>query len=448
MRTLPILLAALSLLAAAACAQDATPGVLVFEGVTVVPMDRERTLSGHTVVVRGDRIEAVGPDGSVVVPAGAVVVDGRGRWLAPGLAEMHGHVPPPSAPPERTEETLFLYLSQGITTVRGMLGAEGQLDLKRRANAGELLSPTLYLAGPSFNGNSVSSPEQAEAMVRQQAAEGWDLLKVHPGLTRAEYDAMAEAANALGIRFGGHVPAEVGIAHALAMGQETFDHVDGYAEALDASAGPVDPEALAALVRQSRAAGAYVVPTMALWETIHGALPLDTLRSYPELAYLPAAQVARWTEVVEQILDAPDFDPDAAQRLIEGRGVILRALHEGGVGILMGTDAPQLFSVPGFSLHREFPRMAAAGMSPYEILRSGTALVGDYFANEDTVGLVAPGHRADLVLLDADPLLDAAHLREIAGVVVRGRWVPRAEIDARLDAIRATHAASGETGGP
>ncbi len=437
-RCLSLFVLLLAVVVAPACAQDAA--AVAFEGVTVVPMDRERVLPGHTVVVRGDRIEAVGPDGSVVVPDGATRVDGRGRWLVPGLAEMHGHVPPPSAPAELTEETLFLYLSQGITTVRGMLGAEGQLDLKRRANTGELLSPTLYLAGPSFNGNSVSSPEQAEAMVRRQVEEGWDLLKVHPGLTRPEYDAMAETANALGIRFGGHVPAAVGLEHAIAQGQETFDHVDGYAEALDASAGPVDPARLDALVRQSRAAGVWIVPTMALWETIYGALSLETLRAYPELAYVPPQQVAGWIGTVEQIRAGADYDAEAARRLIAGRNEILRALHAGGVRILMGTDAPQLFSVPGFSLHREFPRMASAGMSPYEILHSGTALVGEYFADEDTFGLVAPGHRADLVLLDADPLADAANLAEIAGVMVRGRWVDRAALDARLDALRTKYA--------
>ncbi|PAP75817.1 amidohydrolase family protein [Rubrivirga marina] len=440
LRRLASLVLILAAVVAPTCAQDAA--VVAFEGVTVVPMDRERTLPGHTVVVRGDRIEAVGPDGSVVVPDGATVIDGRGKWLAPGLAEMHGHVPPPSAPAELTEETLFLYLSQGITTVRGMLGAEGQLDLKRRANTGEVLSPTLYLAGPSFNGNSVSSPEQAEAMVRQQVADGWDLLKVHPGLTRAEYDAMAETANTLGIRFGGHVPAEVGLEHAIASGQETFDHVDGYAEALDASAGPVDPARLGDLVRQSRAAGVWIVPTMALWETIYGALPLDTLRAYPELAYLPPQQVEGWVGTVEQIRSGADYDAEAARRLIEGRDEILRALHAGGVRILMGTDAPQLFSVPGFSLHREFPRMAAAGMSPYEILHSGTALVGEYFADEDTFGVVAPGHRADLVLLDADPLAESANLAEIAGVMARGRWVDRADLDARLDALRSKYASN------
>lgn len=421
-------------------APPAADSLYAFTNVTVVPMDAERALHGQTVVVRGDRIETIAPADRFDIPAGAVVIDGTGKWLIPGLAEMHGHVPPPSAPPELTEETLFLYLSQGITTVRGMLGADGQLDLKRRANSGAILSPTLYLAGPSFNGNSVSSPEQAEAMVRQQVEEGWDLLKVHPGMTRAEYDAMAETANALGIRFGGHVPAEVGIEHAIAMGQETFDHADGYAEALDAGAGPVDEVALAALVRQTREAGAWIVPTMALWETIYGTRPLETLQAYPELAYVSDQQVEGWSNYVRNATAAPDYDPAEAARVIEGRNRILAALHEGGVRILMGTDAPQLFSVPGFSLHREFPIMAAAGMSPYEILHSGTALVGEYFSNEDRFGRVEEGHRADLVLLDADPLADAAHLAEIAGVMVRGRWIDRVALDARLDAIRATHA--------
>lgn len=435
MRLLSLLALALAACASPVASQDAT----VFEHVTVVPADAERTLPDHTVVVRGDRIVAVGPDGTVEVPDGAAVVDGAGRFLAPGLAEMHGHVPPPGAPPALTEETLFLYLSQGITTVRGMLGAPGQLELRARANAGELLSPTLYLAGPSFRDQTVSSPEQAADRVREQAAEGWDLLKVHPGLTRAEYDALAETAREVGIRFGGHVPADVGVRHAIAQGQETFDHVDGYAEALGAAAGPVDEAALADLVDATREAGAWIVPTMALWEVLYGTLPLDTLRAYPELAYVSPEQRAAWAGRVEALRS--DGDAAAAQRLIEGRQRILAALHAGGARILMGTDAPQLYSVPGFSLHREVPRMVAAGMTPYEILRSGTAHVGTYFADTDTFGLVAPGHRADLVLLDADPLLDAAHLQRIAGVMVRGRWVPRAEIDARLDAIRSAYLA-------
>ncbi len=413
---------------------------VAFVNVTVLPMDGERVLAGHTVVVRGDRIVAVGPADVVEAPEGALVVDGGGKYLLPGLAEMHGHVPPPDAPAAITEAVLFLYVANGITTVRGMLGAPGQLDLRERANAGEIVAPTLYLAGPSFNAGSVDSPEQAVEMVRRQKTEGWNLLKVHPGPTLEEYDAMARTAHEEGIRFGGHVPADVGLMHALEMGQETFDHLDGYVEYLATiNEAAVDEAALADVVRRTREAGAWVVPTMALWETLYGTADLETLTGYPELQYMPPAMVAQWTGQHERRLSNPQRDAEAARRVIEARMRVLKALSDGGVGILMGTDAPQQFSVPGFSLHRELRRMVDAGMTPYEILKSGTYNVGRYFENEDAFGTVAEGQRADLLLLAANPLDDVAHVQQRAGVMVRGRWLPEDQIQARLAEIAASY---------
>jgi len=420
----------------AAYAQSAD-GVTAFENVTVIPMTDERALPGHTVLVRGDRIVAVGPSASVAVPAGARRVDGRGKYLTPGLAEMHGHVPPPSAPAQYTEDVLFLYLANGITTVRGMLGDNGQLELRRRVSRGELLGPMLYLAGPSFNGNSVASPDDAVRMVREQRDAGWDLLKIHPGLTRAEYDAVARTAAQEGLRFGGHVPEEVGLMHALEMGQETFDHVDGYVEYVGGAEGPINPARLDSAVRMTRQAGAAVVPTMALWEVLYVTLPLDSLRAYPELRYVSAQSVQSWVNAYNQRRSAPTFNAATSGRVIEARQQVLAALHRGGARILMGTDAPQQFSVPGFSLHREFPRMRAAGMTPYDVLASGTRNVGEYFQRNDAFGTIAVGRRADLLLLDADPLADVANLQRIAGVMARGRWVPADEIRTRLEAIAA-----------
>ena len=430
-----LLLAALA--PSAACAQPGAADVTAFENVSVIPMDSERTLRGHTVLVRGDRIVAVGPAASVAVPQGARRIDARGKFLVPGLAEMHGHVPPPNAPAQYTEDVLFLYVANGITTVRGMLGAPGQLELRTRTNRGELLGPTLYLAGPSFNGNSVNTPEDAVRMVREQRAAGWDLLKIHPGLTRPEYDAMARTAAQEGLRFGGHVPADVGLMHAIAMGQETFDHVDGYVEYAGGAEGPIDAAKLDSAVRATREAGAWVVPTMALWEVLYNTLPLDSLLAYPELRYTSAQSVRSWTNAYNQRRNAPDYDAATARRAIDARQRVLAAVHRGGARILMGTDAPQQFSVPGFSLHREFPRMRAAGMTPYDILVTGTRNVGEYFQRQDAFGTIAVGRRADLLLVDADPLADVANLQRIAGVMVRGRWLPREEIQAGLRAIEA-----------
>ena len=424
-----------TLLATLALTVPALADTVVFRNVHVIAMTGPAVAERQTVVVRDGRIASVGKNAKI--PKDAKVIDGSGKYLIPGVAEMHGHVPPVNAPNGATEDTLFLYVANGITTVRGMLGNPGQLDLREKAKRGEIVSPNLYLAGPSFNGNSINSPQEAIDRVRAQKKEGWDLLKVHPGLTRDEYDAMAKTAAEERIRFAGHVPADVGLLHAIEMGQETFDHIDGYVEYLEGDKGPVDAKKLAGIVARTKAAGAWIVPTSALWEVLYNTIPLETLKSYPELKYVSANAVTNWSNAYEQ--RRQQIPAEAAKNTIDNRVRILRALHQGGVRILMGTDAPQQFSVPGFSLHRELLRMRDAGMSPYEILKSGTVNVGEYFKAQDSFGTIEPGKRADLVLLDANPLADITSLAKIRGVMVRGRWLSRTDLDAGLAKIEAKH---------
>jgi imidazolonepropionase-like amidohydrolase len=425
----------LASIASPCAARSQEPQAIAFVGASVIPMDRERVLENHTVIVRGDRIVEVGPAASVRVPAGAQRVEARGKFIIPGLAEMHGHVPPPNAPAQLIENTLFLYVANGITTVRGMLGAPGQLELRERTRRGEVIGPTLYLAGPSFNGNSVNAPEQAAQMVREQKAAGWDLLKVHPGLTREEFDAMARTAKEVGIDFAGHVPQEVGLLHALEMGQRTFDHLDGYMEYLNGGEGPIPEERLRDAARRTKAANAWVVPTMVLWETLMGVPELEELTAFPELRYMPENTVTQWTNAHRNRLANPQVNRATGRTMAENRKRLLDVMQEEGVGILMGTDAPQQFSVPGFSLHREMALMVEAGMTPYEVLTSGTLAVGRYFADKDRFGTIAAGQRADFLLLDANPLTDIGNVARSSGVMVRGRWLPKAELDRRLREI-------------
>ncbi|HET7707802.1 MAG TPA: amidohydrolase family protein [Thermoanaerobaculia bacterium] len=423
--------------AVAACASSGFAEMLVIRNVNVIPMTGEKVLGGQNVIVENGRIASVGTM-LAKLPAGTKVIDGTGKYLTPGLAEMHGHIPPPNAPPNVVEDVLFEYVANGITTVRGMLGHPGQLELREKAKRGEIVAPNLYLAGPSFNDRSVNSPEEAVKKVRDQKREGWDLLKVHPGLTRDEYDAMARTARADKIRFGGHVPVDVGLLHAIEMGQETFDHMDGYVEYLEGDKGPVDPKKLTDVVKRSRAAGVWIVPTMALWEVLYDTIDLKTLRSYDELKYVSQTAVDQWTRMYNERFD--QMPREAAQNVVDNRIRVLRALSEGGVKILMGTDAPQQFSVPGFSLHRELQWMRRAGMTPYQIMVSGTRNVGEYFRSQDNFGTIEKGKRADLILLEANPLDDIANVSKIAGVMVNGRWFPRQEIDARLATIAARYA--------
>jgi imidazolonepropionase-like amidohydrolase len=402
-------------------------------------MDSERILPDHTVIIRSGRIVEVGPASQVQVPSGANLIDGAGKYLIPGLAEMHGHMPGG----EMEEVVMFLYVANGITTVRGMLGQDGHLALREKANRGEILAPTLYMAGPSFNGNTVRSPEEAVERVRRQRTQGWDLIKIHPGLTREAYDAMAVTAQQEGMRFAGHVPEAVGLRHALEMGQETFDHLDGYIAYLDAQERPIDEARLEEAVRLTREAGAWVVPTQVLWQVgIIGLGDAEGMRALPEMRYWPRENIPGTVEGVEGWVrrqsaraEAASANPEAARQWADNRMRLLKALSDGGVRILLGTDSPQIFSVPGFSLHREMAAMVEAGMTPYQVLHSGTRNVGEYFSRMDTFGTVATGRRADLILLNRNPLEDVSHVADRVGVMVRGRWIPESEIQARLEDI-------------
>ncbi|MCG8505897.1 MAG: amidohydrolase family protein [Sphingomonadales bacterium] len=426
-------LAALAFVAPASA--EAEP--LAITNVTVLTMADDRALAGQTVVVEGERIVAMGPTAAMALPTSGRIIDGSGKVLIPGLAEMHGHIPSPATDTQEIADILFLYVANGVTTVRGMLGHLGQLQLREQANSGEVVSPTLYLAGPSFNGNSVSSPEQARAMVRAQVDAGWNLLKIHPGLTRAEFDAVAETANALGIRFAGHVPEDVGLAQALAQSQETFDHIDGYIAYLGGEAEPVPQVELDAVADLTREAGAWIVPTHALWEILYGVPQLEALLAYDELKYMPKRVVTGWKNRFRP--RRTNGAPTHGVR-IENRDRLLKTLNDRGVPILFGTDSPQLFSVPGFSVRREIAAMREAGLGPYDILKSATANVGHYFANEDDFGMIAPGKRADLVLLNGNPLEDLSVLDTPAAVILRGRVFDRAAIDAGLSEISARYA--------
>ena len=423
----------------AAGQEGSSAGVTAFVDVTVIPMDAERMFPGHTVLVRGDRIVEVGPAASVQVPAGADRIDGAGRYLLPGLSEMHGHTPGGNATEAFREQVMFLYAANGVTTVRGMLGLPGDLDLKARTNTGEIWGPTLYLAGPSFNGNTVTSPEQAARRVWTQKREGWDHLKIHPGLSVPEYDAMAAAAAQAGIRFGGHVPADVGIRHAILMGQETFDHLDGYMEDAGGLSSPIDRAQMEELLALTIAARVWVVPTMVLWEVgVIGLGDPEILAAYPEMRYWPPNGVEGWKNRLSAIQAGAGWDLERARLHVRNRTRLLGMMNEAGVGILMGTDSPQMFSIPGFSIHRELAAMAEAGMSPYEILVTGTRNVGEYFQRYDSFGTVAAGRRADLVLTNSNPLDDVANIADRAGVMVRGVWKSEAEIREGLDAIAAS----------
>jgi imidazolonepropionase-like amidohydrolase len=450
------LAATVTLLAASPLdAQDA-PASTVIENVTVLPMDRERSLPNHSVVVRGRRIVALGPSAQTTAPEGAVRIDGRGKFLMPGLAEMHGHFLGAQAVQQLGEafadRFLFLNVACGITTVRGMLGGPRDLRVREELARGARVGPQVLVAGPSLNGNSVPTLEAAWRVVTEQRAAGYDLLKIHPGIPLPAFDAAVETARREGIPFAGHIPADVGLVHALRAGIRSVEHLDGFVEALQkkgatlpANTGffgfavleTVDEARLPGLIQVAKAAGAWHTPTQVLVENLFSDTSPEELAQRPELRYVTPQMRQQWDKAVRDNRTQPGYAPEKARRFVALRRRLIQALHASGTGLLLGADAPQIYNVPGFATLRELEALVAAGLRPYDALVAGTRNPAAAVGRPEAFGTVAIGRRADLLLLDADPLADIKNVWRRAGVMVAGRYFASAEIEERLKGFAA-----------
>jgi hypothetical protein len=426
------------------------PDRIAFVGVSVIPMDVDTVLPRHTVIVRDGRIERVGPTSSTPVPLGSKLIPGTGKYLLPGFVEMHAHIPPPTEGVDEVENVLFLYLAAGVTTIRGMLGDPGHLDLRDRAAGGDLLSPRIYTSGPSLNGQSAPDPATARRIVEAQGAAGYDFLKLHPGLSREVFDTIVAVATPRGIPFAGHVSVDVGLVRTLEAGQSTIDHLDGYVDFLamgDEADGTlpgffgfnlvdrIAEDRFEVIVERTRAAGVANVPTQTLAVNFAGSEEPEALAARAEMRYMPRRTVAQWTSTVQGFRAADHFTEDRGERFIAARNRLIRELHEAGAAILLGSDAPQVFNVPGFSALREMVLLVEAGLSPFDALVAGTRGPAAHLDALDDWGTIRPGRSADLILLDDNPLVDIRNVEGRSGVMVRGLWLTEPEIEERLDRI-------------
>jgi imidazolonepropionase-like amidohydrolase len=434
MRHRPALqLAVLAALAGPASAQRPT----AFTHVTVIDGGHATPRADQTVIIRGNRVVTVAASGSVRVPSDTWVIEGRGKFLIPGLWDMHVHTAVIGG-----RELLGLYVANGVTGVRDMAGDWATLTAWRDSIAhGRLAGPRIIASGPYLEGGDVSiphllarTPDEGRAAVDSLVRLGVDFVKVHSQLTRETYFAIARRARERGIAFAGHVPRVVGSADASDSGQRSIEHLLAIpapctpAESIalqprfrvQGALGRCSSEDLGPLYARFVRNGTWVTPTfVAQYEVAHWpgrAVPGDSLAHY-----LPDS-LRRY---VAEIFPMPDSIPPGADSV--GRAMFAKrlaqvaAMHRAGVRILTGTDAPLRNSPPGFGLHEEFVLLAQAGLSPIEIIRAATLEPARYFGMLDSLGTIAPGQLADLVLLDANPLRDIRNTRRIAAVVANGR---------------------------
>jgi imidazolonepropionase-like amidohydrolase len=420
---------------------------IVFEDVNVISMLKDEVKEHQTVVTKNGKITAIGAVKKVKYGKDALVVDGKGKYLIPGLAEMHGHVPP-IEDMQPMKDVLALFAVNGITTVRGMLGHPKHLELRAMINKGELLSPHFYTTGPSINGISVTSPEAGAEMVRQQKKAGYDFLKMHPGLSRAKFDSIAATANKLGIPFVGHVSFGVGVWRAIDAGYSSIDHLDGFIEGLvpgietmvEQETGPfalqvadrADTTKIPQLIQALKAKNIWVVPTQSLgerWFSPH--YSSDDFRNDPNKKYMSPNTVNQWITSKDNLMNDPKYNVSKAEVFLKLRRKLVRECQKNGVGLLLGCDAPQIFNVPGFSTHNELEYLVLAGLTPYEALKTGTVNVAQYLKIKDA-GTIQVGSVSDLILLNGNPLKDINQVRAQSGVMIGNKWLDKTFIDNEL----------------
>jgi imidazolonepropionase-like amidohydrolase len=481
------LLAALVLLSALSLANSCSkifPPILAITHVTLIDGTGAAPQSDMTVVIRGTTIVAVGPSVSTSIPSRANTVNATGKFLIPGLADMHIHLTGSGEPDGSREFILPLLIANGITTARDMGGYLDDLKkLREEINSGKRFGPQIVFAGPYLDGNPpsfqpsivVQNATEAQTAVHQLKTDGVDFIKVQSRLSAPAYFAIAAAAHKEGIRFVGHVPDAVSPFVASNAGQASIEHLTGILLACSSRedelrqqqvpAPPVGETPAELVIRQRRwqqevlnsyspqkadslfkkfvANHTWQTPTLPLLLDLAYLTPATDRANDPRLKYIPGNVKKIWEQGSRGSL-ANRTDADFAQRaeLIERSLGVVRDMSAAGVKILAGTDsvAPNVF--PGFSLHESLADLVRAGLTPMQAIQAATSSPAEFLEREAQQGIITVGKRADLVLLDANPLDDIHNTGKINAVVLNGRLINRADLDALLkkaEQFAATH---------
>jgi imidazolonepropionase-like amidohydrolase len=463
-----LLAASLSL---AACIMLPTAGrgaALAFIHVTVIDVGGGPAQPDMTVVTDKGQIVAVGSSAVLKAPVGAKIVPGRGKYLIPGLWDMHVHTVFGDWLPRNERVTLPLFVANGVTGVRDMGGDLAVLKEWRAAiAAGRLLGPRMIIAGPMLDGPvprfpssaPVATPADARRIVDELQAQGVDFIKIQSLVPRDGYFAAADEAKRLGIPFVGHVPDAVRASEASAAGQKSIEHFTGIFEgastiedqlitgpkSLGVNVKTFDPERARRLVELMAKNQTWQVPTL-VWE--RGQWLVDDLDQThdPLTKYAPQAWKDRtWPMFVREIMAGMDTDPLPVRRhFVQMELDMTLAMFRAGVPFMAGTDtAAGVHVFPGFSLHEELALFVKAGLTPLQALQTATLNPARFLGRVADMGSVAEGKVADLVLLDANPVDDIDNTRRIRGVLLAGRYFDRAALDRMLQGV-ATAAAEPE----
>ena len=429
-----------------------TQASIVFTHATVIDVTGSPPKRDTTVVITGDRISAIGDSASISLPGDAQVVDANGKFLIPGLWDMHVHW--------YARDSLTLFIANGVTGVRQMFGNSDLFRWRDQIAKGSLLGPRMVVASPIIDGPepiwpnsiSVSNEEEGRKAVRRVKQSGADFVKVYALLSRDAYFGIADEAKQQGITFVGHVPNSVSPAEASDAGQKSIEHLTGILIACSdketdlrdklvkanspearskvqaAALETYDKQKATDLIARFAKNHTWQCPTLTVLRS-NAYLGDERFRSDGRLRYIPRQLQQRWGF---RIANRSGSDNAGAKKVLEKQFEIVGAMQKASVPILAGTDTGNPFCFPGFSLHDELALLVIAGLTPVEALRSATLNPAKFFGLDQTLGTIEQGKIADLVLLDANPLADIRNTQRINAVVSNGRLFDRKALDKML----------------
>jgi imidazolonepropionase-like amidohydrolase len=458
-----ILLFLILMLAASALGQKNPPASAAFIDVNVIPMDKERVLPHQTVIVQNGVIVEIGDAARIKIPPGSERIDGTGKFLIPGLADMHVHLFTDDEFPDALAEDEFkIMIAHGVTTIRLMTGTLEQLTLRSKSAAGQILAPTIFAASPQFTGRKssnahlVTTEAEARGAVRKSKQDGYDFIKVTTFLKPEVYEAIVDEARKQNIRVVGHADSRsVGLARALKARQQ-IEHLDSYLEALLPESAPVrgsvsdiylynpknwesidylDESKIPEVARLTVQANPFVTPTLHLFKFTFGkGRSEESFRAQPDIRFYPQKIVELWMGVSKKYL-ATAAPIEKRERYIAIRNRIVKAIHEAGGRLMAGSDTPEWLMLYGYTLHLELVDLRDAGLSNYAALEAATRNPALFFKTFSKTGTIEKGKRADLVLLEGNPLEDIANTQKRVGVMLKGKYFLQAELNQWLDEI-------------